>query len=104
MSSSYQVTKYLLTINAPLILKVRDIICFAPDKKIISRTCKIRGALVFLCPRERERRERERERERESESESESKSEREKRKERGERREEREERREKRGERREKRE
>jgi hypothetical protein len=28
------------------------IICFAPDKKIISRTFKIRGALVFLCPKE----------------------------------------------------
>ncbi len=42
------------------------IICFAPDNKIISRTSKIRGALVFLCPKEREgERERERERERE---------------------------------------
>jgi hypothetical protein len=30
-------------------------ICFAPDKKIISRTFKIRGTLVFLCPEERER-------------------------------------------------
>jgi hypothetical protein len=35
-------------------------ICFAPDKNVISRTFKIRGTLVFLCPRERER-ERERE-------------------------------------------
>ncbi len=44
------------------------IICFAPDKKIISRTLKIRGPLVFLCPKEREReRERERDRERERE-------------------------------------
>jgi hypothetical protein len=32
------------------------IICFAPDKKIISRTLKIRGALVFLCPKEGEER------------------------------------------------
>ncbi len=31
------------------------IICFAPDKKkTISRTFKIRGALVFLCPKEGE--------------------------------------------------
>jgi septal ring factor EnvC (AmiA/AmiB activator) len=37
-------------------LKVRDIIFFAPDKKIISRTFKIRGALVFLCPKEGEER------------------------------------------------
>ncbi len=44
------------TINAPLILKVRGIIFFAPDKKIISRTFKIRGALVFLCPKEGEER------------------------------------------------
>jgi hypothetical protein len=50
------------------------IICFAPDKKIIYRTLKIRGALVFLCPKERER---ERERESKRESKSESKSERE---------------------------
>jgi uncharacterized membrane protein len=28
-------------------------ICFAPDQKIISRTFKIRGALVFLCPKEK---------------------------------------------------
>jgi hypothetical protein len=41
-------------------------VCFAPDKKIISRTFKSRGALVFLCPKEREReRERGGERERE---------------------------------------
>jgi hypothetical protein len=46
-----------ITINVLLVLKVRDIICFAPDKKIISRTFKIRGALVFLCPKEEERRE-----------------------------------------------
>jgi hypothetical protein len=32
------------------------IICFAPDKKIISRTFKIRGALLFLCPKEGEER------------------------------------------------
>jgi hypothetical protein len=39
---------------------------FAPDKKIMSRTFKISGTLVFLCPKEREReRKRERERERE---------------------------------------
>jgi hypothetical protein len=31
------------------------ILCFAPDKKIISRTFKIRGALIFLCPKEKER-------------------------------------------------
>jgi hypothetical protein len=37
-------------------LKVQDIIFFAPDKKIISRTFKIRGALVFLCPKEGEER------------------------------------------------
>jgi hypothetical protein len=30
-------------------------ICFAPHKKILSRTFKIRGTLVFLCLRERER-------------------------------------------------
>ncbi len=36
------------------------IICFAPDKKIISRTLKIRGALVFLCPKEGEERREER--------------------------------------------
>jgi uncharacterized coiled-coil DUF342 family protein len=29
---------------------------FAPDKKIISRTFKIRGALVFLCLKEGEER------------------------------------------------
>ncbi len=45
------------------------IIRYATDKKIISRTFKIRGTLVFLCPKERER-----ERESKSESESESKS------------------------------
>jgi hypothetical protein len=28
------------------------IICFATDIKIISRTFKIRGALIFLCPKE----------------------------------------------------
>jgi hypothetical protein len=39
------------------------IICFAPDKKIISRILKIRGALVFLCPKEgEERREKKEER------------------------------------------
>ncbi len=32
------------------------IICFAPDKKKISRTFKIRGALVFLCEEKRETR------------------------------------------------
>jgi hypothetical protein len=37
---------------------------FCPVQKIISRSLKIRGALVFLCPRERER-ERERARARE---------------------------------------
>jgi hypothetical protein len=48
---------------------------FCPrQKKIISRTFKIRGTLVFLCPKERER-QRERERERESKSKSESESE-----------------------------
>jgi hypothetical protein len=48
------------------------IISFAPDKKIISRTFKIRGTLVFLCPKEREReKERERKREREQEQEQE---------------------------------
>ncbi len=42
-------------------------ICFAPDQKIISRTFKIRGALVFLCPKEKreERREMRDERKRE---------------------------------------
>jgi hypothetical protein len=46
----------------------------APDKKIISRTFKIRGALVFLCPKERGR-ERESERVRdERASERENKS------------------------------
>jgi hypothetical protein len=40
------------------------IICFAPDEKIISRTFKIRGALVFLFPKEgEERREKREERE-----------------------------------------
>jgi hypothetical protein len=39
---------------------------FFPDNKIISRTSKIRGTLVFLCPCEREReRERKGKRERE---------------------------------------
>jgi hypothetical protein len=42
------------------------ITCFAPDKKIISRSFKIRGTLVFLCTKERER-------ESKSESKSESK-------------------------------
>ncbi len=32
------------------------IICFAPDKKIISITFNIRGALVFSCPKEGEER------------------------------------------------
>jgi hypothetical protein len=37
--------------------------CFVPDKKITSRTFKIRGALVFLCPKEgEERREKKEER------------------------------------------
>jgi hypothetical protein len=66
------------------------IICFAPDKKIISMTVKIRGVLVFYVPK--------RERERESESKRERRRERERREERGGRREER---REKRDERRE---
>jgi hypothetical protein len=50
---------------------------FCPrQKKIISMTFKIRGTLVFLCPKGREReRERERKREREGESKSKSKSE-----------------------------
>jgi hypothetical protein len=56
-----------LTIYKPLILKVRDIIFFSRAKKINSRTFKIRGTLVFLCPKERER-------ENKSKSESESKS------------------------------
>jgi hypothetical protein len=44
--------------NAPLYVLLQT-------KKIISRTFKIRGTLVFLCPKEREREiERERERER----------------------------------------
>ncbi len=75
---------YILTINVSLILKVLDIIFFshakhimghAPlyvlpqTKKIISRTFKIRGTLVFLCPREIERKRREREQERERERE-----------------------------------
>jgi hypothetical protein len=38
------------------------IMCFGPEKKIISHTFRIRGTLVFLCPyiyeREKERRER----------------------------------------------
>ncbi len=43
---------------------------FPRAKKIISRTFKIRGALVFLCPDERQReRESERERERRGERE-----------------------------------
>ncbi len=60
-----------VTINAPLrsgqfkgqkslgpLEKPREcpIICFAREKKIISRTFKIRGALVFLCPNEGEER------------------------------------------------
>ncbi len=48
-------------------------------RKITSRTFKIRGTLVFLCPKEREReseRERKSKRERVSESKSESESER----------------------------
>jgi hypothetical protein len=56
--------------------------CFAPDKIIISHTFRIRAALVFLCPyiykREREREiKRESKRERESKSESKNKKERE---------------------------
>ncbi len=46
------------------------IICFASDIKKISRTYKIRGTLVFLCPRGKKR-EREQEGERESERERE---------------------------------
>jgi hypothetical protein len=59
--------------------KKYPIICFAPDKKIISKTFKTRGTLVFLCPKERDREkeraregEREQERAREQERESES--------------------------------
>jgi hypothetical protein len=49
---------------------------FCPrQKKLISRTFKIRGTLVFLCPKERDR-ERARERERESKREQERESER----------------------------
>jgi flagellar biosynthesis/type III secretory pathway protein FliH len=51
---------------------------FCPRQKkiIISMTFKIRGTLVFLCPKEREReRVKERERESKSKSESENKSE-----------------------------
>ncbi len=45
---------------------------FPQTKKILARTVKIRGTLVFLCPKEREReRERERKREREIEQEQE---------------------------------
>jgi hypothetical protein len=48
--------------------KICPIIYFAPDKKIIFRTFKIRSTWVFLCPKEREReQEQERERERERE-------------------------------------
>ncbi len=64
-------------------------ICFAPDKNIISRTFNIRGALVFLCPKEgeerretrderqemRDERKREREKERKREREKERKRE-----------------------------
>jgi hypothetical protein len=63
--SPAKVQEYIITINVLLILKVRDIIFFsrakhinAPlyvlpqAKKIISRTFKIRGALVFLFPKE----------------------------------------------------
>ncbi len=42
------------------------IVCFAPEKKIISRTFKIRGALVFLCPKEGEERREKREERRET--------------------------------------
>jgi hypothetical protein len=45
------------------------IMCFAPDKKIIFCTFRIRGTLVFLCPKEKERK-RGRERDRDSERES----------------------------------
>jgi hypothetical protein len=45
--------------NAPLYI-------LPQTKKIIPGTCRIRGTLVFLCPKQREREE-ERERERESE-------------------------------------
>jgi hypothetical protein len=40
--------------------------CLAPDKKIISRTFKIRGALVFLCTREGEERRETRDKRREA--------------------------------------
>jgi hypothetical protein len=77
--------QWSITIYVPLILKVRDVFFLSGSKrlrpprktprnaplyvlpqttKIISRTFKIRGTLVFLCPNERER-ERERVRERE---------------------------------------
>jgi hypothetical protein len=76
------------------------IICFAPDKKIISRTFKIRGALVFLCPKEgEERREKKGERREKRDKRRETRDER--REKRDERRETRDERREKREERRE---
>jgi hypothetical protein len=91
----------IITINVPLILKVRDIIffyVFCPKQKIISRTFKIRGTLVFLCPKERER-ECKSERESKRKNKSISKRERERREKREERREKREERREKRDER-----
>jgi hypothetical protein len=54
------------------------IICFAPDKKIISRTFNIRGTSVFLCSKARER-----ERESKSKRKRESKSKKEKEKEKG---------------------
>jgi hypothetical protein len=49
---------------------------FYPDKKIISRTFKIRGSLVFLCPKEEERRERREERGERREERRETKNER----------------------------
>ncbi len=51
------------------------IICFAPAKKIISRTFKIRGALVFLCPKEKEERREKKEERRETRDERRAKRE-----------------------------
>jgi hypothetical protein len=68
-------------------------ICFAPDKKIIPNIFRIRGILVFFCPKERQRergsggrggetereeREKEKERAREKKKEKEREREREK--------------------------
>ncbi len=55
----------LFKCNNIFVPKKCPIICFAPDKKIIFCTFRIRGTLVFLRPKEREREgERELERER----------------------------------------